>query len=90
MAKFTVPEYSFIGPYGTVDALARVSFLSHRYWVFACTRYYPSGGLGDFRGSADTAEEANEMVEVLRKELTLCEWTIYDSLTGKSVEGEDD
>lgn len=29
-----------------------------RYWLFAGETYYPSGGMGDFRGCFDSSEEA--------------------------------
>jgi hypothetical protein len=29
-----------------------------KYWLFAGDNYYPSQGLGDFRGSFDTVDDA--------------------------------
>lgn len=34
-----------------------------RFAVFACDYYYPSGGMGDFQKSFDTAQEAKEWVK---------------------------
>ena len=32
-----------------------------RFWVFRCDEYYPSGGMHDLLGTADTLEEAKAM-----------------------------
>lgn len=45
-----------------------------RWAVFAGDNYYPSGGMGDFRASFDTKEEAKDFSKDLR-----WEWIeIYD------------
>jgi hypothetical protein len=38
-----------------------------RYWLFGGNSYYPNGGMGDFRGSFDSREEAIEVGAAIRE-----------------------
>jgi hypothetical protein len=37
-----------------------------RYWLFGGNSYYPNGGMGDFRGSYDSREEAIEAGKAIK------------------------
>ena len=37
-----------------------------RYWLFGGNSYYPNGGMGDFRGSFDSREEAIEAGKAIK------------------------
>ncbi len=38
-----------------------------RYWLFGGDSYYPNGGMGDFRGSFDSREEAIKAGAAIRE-----------------------
>jgi hypothetical protein len=54
-----------------------------RYLVFCGDSYYPSGGMNDFAGDADTREEYLAIVA-----LKTCDWWhVYDSIERRKIEG---
>lgn len=55
-----------------------------RYWLFSGDRYYPSGGMDDFKGCFDTVEEALlKMVEIQSSGADW--WHLYDALEERRV-----
>jgi len=54
-----------------------------RFWLFAGDNYYPSGGMKDFKGSFDTAEEATTASISLHIDW----WEVYDTQECKIVGG---
>lgn len=58
-----------------------------RYWVFGYDKYYPAGGMEDFRGDFDTYEEATAFVR--DSHLNYSGWDyvdIYDSLNDEMLQ----
>jgi hypothetical protein len=55
-----------------------------RYLVFMYDKHYPSGGLGDFKESFDTYNEAYEFVKDKRSHYEISE--IYDRIEGTEVD----
>lgn len=55
-----------------------------RYLLFMGNRYYPSGGMGDFRGDFDSEDEAiASIVDEIRTDLLYTAWGhIWDSHGG--------
>ena len=54
-----------------------------KYLLFSYAQYYPSGGIGDLRGSYDSIEEAEEMIETDR--IYIDYWDIVEHKTMKIV-----
>jgi hypothetical protein len=56
-----------------------------RYLLFAGEEYYPKGGMDDFSGSFDTANEAHERINQLIRNEKIEWWHIMDLSTGAII-----
>ncbi len=61
-----------------------------RYWLFAAGRYYPEGGMYDFRGAYDSVEEARQDAASfsVARELDEPWWQVVDTRLGVVVASE--
>jgi hypothetical protein len=58
-----------------------------RYWLFAYLRYYPNGGLNDFKGSFDSMAECQACF--IDKYDDVYKFHIFDSREMEVVAGDD-
>ena len=59
-----------------------------RFVVFGYDDYYPGGGWGDLRGSADTVEGAWEIAKKEHADLFTDNWEVIDLETGDVCQPE--
>lgn len=61
-----------------------------RFMVFAGDSYYPAGGIGDFRGSFDTEEEARSAIAKMGRDWHECLDTSTGAVTRQWTGADDD
>lgn len=59
-----------------------------RFLVFGGSRYYPSGGWEDFKGSFDTLEECTKPKDIDGDIYWTDWWHIVDTEAGQIIKGE--
>jgi hypothetical protein len=58
-----------------------------RFLVFAGDGYYPCGGFNDYKGTADTLDEAKELLRLFFKDNSWGTWShVVDLVTGEKKE----
>jgi hypothetical protein len=59
--------------------------IKKRYWLFIYSTYYPMGGMHDARGSADSLDEIQAIVNGVEPGSCDKQYHVFDSIENKIV-----